>query len=112
MDFTTAFQALLGQSPALALAFFIWYMSNKDLLRLLQERREMLDALRVDAKELQETLKQVAGDYRAELRAASESKVAVQGELHALRNKIAELILKVEAVLMRLSGDKTKGRDD
>lgn len=111
MDFQTAFQALLGQSPALALAFFIWYMSNKDLLRLLQERREMLDAMRLDAKETQETLKQVAADYKAELRASSESKVAVQSEIHALRGKMTELILKVEAVLLRIANDKKGGND-
>lgn len=113
MEIPTSIQALFSQSPALALALFIWYYSNRDILRLLQERRDIIEALRVERKEWLDTLRIMLADYRNDSRASLEAKVAIQAELHALRGKMTDLILKVEMLLMRAGkDDQRSGSDD
>lgn len=99
-------QSIFLQSPALALALFIWYYSNRDILRILQERREMIEALRLERKEWLATLQQVMADYRVDSRSLLTASEGVKAEMHALRGKMTELILKVEIVLMRAEKDE------
>jgi hypothetical protein len=87
----TLLQSLFVQSPAAALALLIWYYSNRDLLRFMQERREMIDALH-----------QITSKYDAMQQQATEARVITNAEMHALRGKIQELIHKVEILLMRV----------
>ncbi len=72
----------------------------------------MIDALRIERKEWTSEMREVADNYRDEMRTASEAKVVLQSEMHALRNKVQELILKVESLLMRSGGDKPKDGHD
>lgn len=97
-------QLISEQTPAVALAIVIWYFSNRDILRFLQERREMIEALRLERKEWIETIRQVTTHYEERMASATEARVAQASELHALKGKITELILKVEALLMRHGG--------
>lgn len=93
-------QLISEQTPAVALAITIWWFSNRDILRLLQERREMIEALRIERKEWVEAIRLVTIQYEERIHASTESRMAQSAELHTLKNKIQELILKVEAVLM------------
>lgn len=107
-EIPTTLQALFAQSPAVALALLIWWYGNRDILRLLQERREIIEALRTERKEWMDALRQVLADYRADSRASVETKANLAAELHSLKNKMTDLVLKVEMLLMRVDGDKRK----
>ena len=111
MEIPTTLQALFAQSPAVALALLIWWYSNRDILRLLQERRDMIEAIRAERDEWLEALRQVVADYKTDTRLSIEARVSVQAELHALRSKMTELILKVELLLMRVDGQKPGKHD-
>jgi len=93
-------QLISEQTPAVALAITIWYFSNRDILRFLQERREMIEALRLERQEWTATLRQVTTQYEERMRTSTEARVAQTAELHALKSRMTELILKVEALLM------------
>jgi hypothetical protein len=99
VELQTLLQSLFVQSPAAALALLIWYFSNKEFLRLLEERREMIQALQ-----------QITRQYDEMQRLATEARVTTNAEIHALRGKITELILKVEMLLMRVE-KKADGND-
>lgn len=113
VDVPQALQLLFTQSPALALALFIWYYTNKDMLRLLQERREdaeaikaerkqWIDDLRASDKAMMDDLRRVTDQYMAELKLAYETRTAVRAEMNEVKEKMTDLIHKVEMVLMRV----------
>lgn len=113
MEIPTTLQALFAQSPAVALALLIWWYGNRDILRLLQERREIIEALRVERKEWMDALRQVLADYRTDSRASVETKANLAAELHSLKGKVTELLLKVELSLMRVDENERKpGKND
>lgn len=114
MDFPQLFQAFFSQSPALGLALVIWYFMNRDLLRLLQERREDVDALRAERAQWIADLRQVEDDsrseahrvldqYSQEMKLAYESRTTMLSQLAELKAKMQELISKVEQVLLHLA---------
>lgn len=116
-------QLLFSQSPALALAFLIWYYSNKELLRLLEERREMIEEVAADRKEIIDTIRseraetrdemtQLLTSYRDELRLSTEAQVGLKSEIHALRNRLQVVITKVDTILLKLGLPNTKESSD
>ena len=113
MDPLELLQLISEQTPAVALAITIWFFSNRDTLRFLQERREMIEALRLERKEWNEELRLITERYDARQREATESKMLIQAEMHSLKGQITALILKIEAWLLNESrrGKQTGGND-
>lgn len=105
-------QLISGQTPAVALAIVIWYFSNRDILRFLQERREMIEALRLERQEWLTAMRQITTQYEERTQAATETRVANTAELHALKSRMTELILKVEALLMIAKSSRGEGSND
>jgi hypothetical protein len=85
-------QLISEQTPAVALAITIWFFSNREILRFLQERREMIEALRQERLEWNEALRQITERYDNRQREATEAKMTVAAEMHALRGKLTEWI--------------------
>lgn len=110
-------QLISEQTPAVALAITIWFFSNRDTLRFLQERREMIEALRLERKEWNDELRLITDRYDMRQREATESKMLIQAEMHTLKGQITTLILKVEAWMARddrrggQSGGNSGGND-
>lgn len=71
----------------------------------------MIEALRLERKEWVETIRQVTTQYEERIYASTEARMAHSAELHAMKNKIQELILKVEALLMRADRGTGAGND-
>ena len=86
-------QLLSEQTPAVALAITIWFFSNREILRLLQERREIIEALRLERREQSEALQKIAERYDNRQREATEAKMTIAAEMHALKNKLTEWML-------------------
>lgn len=95
-------QLISEQTPAVALAITIWFFSNREILRLLQERREIIEALRLERKEWNEALRLITERYDTRQREAIESKMNMASEMHALRSKLTEWML----------GEGRRGRQD
>jgi hypothetical protein len=83
-------QLISEQTPAVALAITIWFFSNREILRLLQERREIIEALRLERQEWTKTLEHITERYDSRQREATEAKMTMAAEMHALRGKIME----------------------
>lgn len=86
-------QLISEQTPAVALAITIWFFSNREILRLLQERREIIEALRLERKEWNDALQKITERYDNRQREATEAKMNMASEMHALKNKVTEWML-------------------
>ena len=81
------------QTPAVALCIVILFYYNRDSLRYLEERREMIETLRNERREWIEATRVLNQQYNDLLRTSVEAMSKMAAEMHALRGKLTEWML-------------------
>lgn len=102
---------LTGQPAAVALAILAMYWLNKNTLDFAREKRELLEIIRAERKEWQDTSREDRREVIDISRASIETDKDVKHELHALRQPLTDIRLDIQWIKAKLGGETPRGSE-
>lgn len=105
-------QAIGNLSPGVAVGVLCLYFYNQVTIKYLDERKEMLQNQAIERKEWNEALRQLNQQHYDLQRLAIESMTKMGAEMHALRNKLTEIMASIDNQLRGLENRIRGGGND